>query len=195
MRAVPPSRYLVFFGIAALGCAADLSTKSWIFDILGAPVHNQRPPWWIWKDVVGFETSLNLGALFGIGQGRGVVFSLLSVVAIVGILWWLFWAGAARQWLLTTALGCITAGILGNLYDRLGCPGLKWEMAGPFHNVGDPVYAVRDWILVMIGNFPWPTFNIADSLLVSGAALLAWHAFFVKQDEKSVAIATEHKTA
>jgi len=39
------------------------------------------------------------------------------------------------------------------------------------------VHAVRDWILVMIGNWPWPNFNIADSLLVCGAGLLLWHAF------------------
>ena len=56
-------------------------------------------------------------------------------------------------------------------------PGLVWDVAGPLHDVGDPVYAVRDWILVMIGSFHWPNFNVADSLLVCGAALLVWHAF------------------
>jgi len=35
---------------------------------------------------------------------------------------------------------------------------------------------VRDWILVMIGPYPWPNFNLADAMLVCGAALLAWHA-------------------
>jgi signal peptidase II len=43
--------------------------------------------------------------------------------------------------------------------------------------VGDPVHAVRDWILVMIGSFHWPNFNLADSMLVCGAILLVWHAF------------------
>lgn len=81
------------------------------------------------------------------------------------------------------ALGCVTAGILGNLYDRLGLPGLKWNYAEPpLHEVGDPVYAVRDWILVMIGPYGWPNFNIADSLLVCGAAMLVWHAFWAKPD-------------
>jgi lipoprotein signal peptidase len=44
--------------------------------------------------------------------------------------------------------------------------------------VGEPVYAVRDWLhfeIAAIG-FDWPVFNIADSLLVCGAALLFWHA-------------------
>ncbi len=72
------------------------------------------------------------------------VFALLSVGAVAGILWWLFWAGAARQWILTAALGSITGGVLGNLYDRLGLPGLRWNFANPLHHAGQPVYAVRD---------------------------------------------------
>jgi signal peptidase II len=117
------------------------------------------------------------------GQGWVTAFAVLSVAAAVGVLLWLFYAGAAREWLLTVALGCVTAGILGNLYDRLGLPGLKWNYAEPpLHEVGDPVYAVRDWILVMIGPYNWPNFNIADSLLVCGAAMLVWHAVWAKPD-------------
>jgi len=174
MRAVPGSRYLVFFSIAILGCLADLGTKSWIFDRLGMP---GGQTWWLSTNVVGFQTSLNEGALFGLGQGMVVVFAVLSVIAGVGIVFWLFCAGAARDLLLTIALGCVAAGILGNLYDRLGLPGLEWNFANELHDKGDPVYAVRDWILVMIGRRPWPNFNIADSLLVCGASLLLWHTF------------------
>ena len=107
-----------------------------------------------------------------------VIAVILSVIAALGILYWLFYAGAARDWLLTVALGCVSAGIVGNLYDRLGLHGLKWPEGYPGHVAGEPMYAVRDWILVMIGRWPWPTFNMADSLLVCGAAMLVWHAFF-----------------
>ena len=70
----------------------------------------------------------------------------------------------------------MTAGILGNLYDRLGLPGLVWPRDhGP--PAGAPVHAVRDFILVMIGPWPWPNFNLADSSLVCGAGLLFCHAF------------------
>jgi signal peptidase II len=177
-RAGPPlprNRYVLFFLIAGCGCALDLATKSWIFDRLGMPPFSHT--WWIWDGVFGFQTSLNQGALFGMGQGWVALFSALSIAVLPCILYWLFVARAARDLLLTAALGLVTAGILGNLYDRLGLPGLVWETAGPMHAVGDPVYAVRDWILVMIGNFHWPNFNIADSLLVCGAILLVWHAF------------------
>ncbi|NLE39744.1 MAG: signal peptidase II [Pirellulaceae bacterium] len=177
MRAIPLSRYLIFFSIAAVGFGADLATKNWIFAQLGGPTPHHANYWWIWKGVFGFQTSLNEGALFGIGQGQVFLFALLSCVALVALLAWLFVAGAARDLLLTVALGCVSAGILGNLYDRLGIPGLTWQYANALHEVGEPVHAVRDWIVVMIGPWQWPNFNIADSLLVCGAVLLAWHAF------------------
>ncbi len=185
MRAIPPSRYLVFLSIAAVGSLVDLATKHWIFDWLGMPDPFNREVWWIWEGVFGLQTSLNEGALFGIGQGQVLLFILLSCVALVALLVWLFVAGAARDLLLTVALGGVTAGILGNLYDRLGLPGLKWTYASNLHELGEPVHAVRDWILVMIGPWQWPNFNIADSLLVCGAALLAWHAYRLADTQKA----------
>jgi signal peptidase II len=188
MRAVPRSRYLIFGAIAGLGCLADLTTKAWVF---GLPQLHGGRILWIWPDVLGLQTSLNEGALFGVGQGRVSLFAILSIAALIGILVWLFVAGAARDWFLTIALGLVTAGILGNLYDRLGLPGLLWEDTG-LHALGDPVYAVRDWVLVMIGHWQWPNFNIADPLLVAGATLLAWHAFSANRDQPSVAGGETH---
>jgi signal peptidase II len=179
MRAFSANRCQVFLFLSFIGCALDLATKSWMFNKLGMPGPNSRI-WWIWKGFFGFQTSLNEGALFGLGQGMVPLFAGLSIVAAVGILFWLFFAGASHDWLLTVALGCITAGIFGNLYDRLGLPGLVWNgLHGP-HAPGEPVYAVRDFILVMIGPWHWPNFNLADSLLVCGAALLVGHALNVK---------------
>ena len=184
MRAVPTSRYYVFFSIAVVGCLVDLVTKWYTFDWLGMP--GTQPPHWIIREVFGFQTSLNEGALFGIGQGKTWVFVILSIVAVILIHCWLFYAGAARDWLLTVAMGCVTAGIFGNLYDRLGLHRLEW-IGHPLHHAhhtGDRVYAVRDWIQVMFGEWPYPTFNIADSLLVCGAILLAWHAYCDWQREQ-----------
>jgi signal peptidase II len=173
MKAVPANRYLLYFSIAVLGCLADLATKKWMFAWLGMPGGRTR---WIWNGVIGLQTSVNEGALFGFGQGWVTAFACLSVVAALATLWWLFVAGAAQDGWLTIALGSVTAGIFGNLYDRLGLPGLFWNYTSPTHQIGDSVYGVRDWILVMVGRWPWPNFNIADSLLVCGAALLIWHA-------------------
>ncbi len=173
MQAVSARRYLLFCGIVLTGCAVDLLTKYLAFDRLGMP---GGPSYWLVDEVFGFTTSLNEGALFGIGQGQGVFFSALSVIAALGILYWLFVAKAAHDRLLTVALACVMAGIFGNLYDRLGLPGLTW---GPgFGRAPDErVYAVRDWLHFKIEPvIDWPIFNIADSLLVCGAALMIFHA-------------------
>jgi signal peptidase II len=178
MKAVSANRCSVFLLIAVLGCALDLATKSWMFKQLGMPGPKSRT-WWIWDGVFGFQTSLNEGALFGFGHGMVFVFAGLSIVAAFGIFIWLFFAGGTRDWLLTIALGFIVSGIFGNLYDRLGLPGLEWRMNCP-HACGERVYAVRDFILVMIGPWNWPNFNFADSFLVCGAILLVWHALHIK---------------
>jgi signal peptidase II len=186
-QAVPLSRYLVFFSVAIGGCAIDLATKTWMF----ANLSHDGDIWWIWPGVFGFQISLNEGALFGMGQGFWAVFSTLSIIAAVAIVVWLFFYRAAHDWLLTVALAFVMVGILGNLYDRLGLPGLPWPQGYPSHEVGTTVHAVRDFILVMIGRWPWPTFNLADSSLVCGAGLLMLHAFFTKpepEDEATTAV-------
>ena len=174
-------RFVLYLVILAAGLSLDLGTKSWIFGQLGRPGESET--WWMIDGVFGCQTSLNQGALFGIGQGNVHIFALFSFAAIAGILVWLLFFRGLCNLFFTIVLGMISAGILGNLYDRLGLHRLKWNYADELHQVGDPVYAVRDWILVMIGNWPWPNFNIADSLLVCGAILLmVFITFFVKDD-------------
>ena len=119
MKAIPRSRFVLFGALAAGGCAVDLATKRWIFDRLGMPA--ARPTDWLFDHVFGFTTSLNEGALFGIGQGRVSLFAVLSVVALLGILYWLFVSGAAHDLLLTIALGSVCAGILATFTIGWGC--------------------------------------------------------------------------
>ncbi|HEV3343169.1 MAG TPA: signal peptidase II [Pirellulales bacterium] len=178
MRAVPVNRYLTFFAMAVVGCGLDLATKTWAFAALGRPGGQTC---WIWRPFFGWQTSLNQGALFGMGQGKVALFATLSVLAAVAILYWLFVSGAAVDRLLTVALGAVMAGILGNLYDRLGL----WSMPGA---PGLRFFAVRDWILVQYPPWTWPNFNLADSFLVCGAGLLMWHAF--RSNPKREATAT-----
>ena len=196
---MPVSRYLVYLAIAVGGCGLDLLTKYFVFHWRGMP---PVPPnalvlwpmpldhreWWLWDGYVGIETSVNQGALFGLGQGQGFFFSILSIIAAVGILLWLFRFGAARDWLLTIALACVTGGILGNLYDRLGL----WEAPGA---PGVFPKMVRDWILFRYHGHTWPNFNIADSLLVSGACLLMYHGFIDRPPAQQLAKKSRTKTA
>ncbi|HWB00311.1 MAG TPA: signal peptidase II [Pirellulales bacterium] len=177
------NRYFVFAAIVAIGCAADLWSKQWIFNRLGYPCVQ---PEWIWPEFAGLQTSLNFGALFGIGQGQAWFFASLSIAAAAAIVYWLFIAGAARDALLNVALASIMAGILGNLYDRLGL----WTLPGSDER---PVGAVRDWILLQYEGWVWPNFNIADSMLVCGAAALFWHA--MRQPSSSGTSTVSERTA
>jgi signal peptidase II len=172
-RMVPVSRFLLFFAVAIGGCAVDLATKSWIFAKLGMP-SAEHPPIWLWHDVFSLTTSLNDGALFGIGKGFVTGFAALSIGAAIFVLYWLFYTGAARDWVLTFTLALITAGIFGNLYDRLGLHALSEN--------GQRVYAVRDWLHFEVrGLINWPVFNVADSLLVCGAIMLFWHVWTLQR--------------
>lgn len=169
---VPLRRYLLFLAIAVAGCALDLATKSLAFRKLA-----WGEPYWLWPEHAGFQLSLNEGALFGMGQGKVFFFAVLSFVALVAIPVWLFVYRIANDLWMTIALGGITGGILGNLYDRLGLHGVEFP---PFHpRAGQTAYAVRDWILWQYNDeWVWPNFNIADALLVTCSAIIFLRVWF-----------------
>jgi len=161
--------WIFFIAIAAASAAVDLVTKWGIFRRLGMP--GERPGIVIVPDVLVLETNLNEGALFGLGQGMGVFFAAVSLVAIGGILAAMARPSTRAEPWLVVALALITGGIIGNLYDRLGLPGLAWH--APLARRGAAVLAVRDWIHFKLdGIIDWPIFNLADSWLVIGAGLL-----------------------
>ncbi len=109
--------------------------------------------------------------MWGMVQGFDSVFALLSVIAVVGIIYWLFFKGAAQSAWLTTALGLVTGGTLGNLYDRLALHGVTLP------NSSEPAQAVRDFLHFTFGSFDWPIFNLADSFLVTGAIMMMAQSF------------------
>jgi len=127
-------------------------------------------------EVFGFQASLNAGALFGLGHGYSYVFAGVSVVFLALILFWLLFLNGWRDRWMVVATGLISAGILGNFYDRIG---LGFGQGYP----ESARYCVRDWILFRLEGVPffdpWPNFNLADSFLVVGAGLVLIHAMFV----------------
>jgi signal peptidase II len=166
----PSSRgWLLFVVFAAVAAAVDLGSKQVVFDRLGMP--GTSPPIVLVDGLLKLETNLNEGALFGMGQGMGMVFAAISVLAVAGILWLMARDSTRGDTWLVAALGLIVGGIVGNLYDRLGMPGLAWH--APLDRVGQPVLAVRDWIhCTLPGVIDWPIFNLADSWLVIGAGMM-----------------------
>ncbi|MCA9174905.1 MAG: signal peptidase II [Planctomycetales bacterium] len=175
MALVRPRTNAVLYALLGTVCAAsDLISKHLVFRWRGNPIqHNE---WWIVEGFFGVETSLNNGALFGMGQGLQYVFAAMSLVALSGICWWLFRVNGLDDRWLTVALALVSGGIIGNLVDRLGLDKLADTPPGYQH-------AVRDWILFRFGDFTWPNFNLADSYLVCGAIMLMGHALWLDRHE------------
>jgi len=165
MTHYPRTRIGVYAVITIVALSTDLLSKSVVFERLGGVFQGTG---WLIDSWLKFElhTSLNPGALWGMGQGFASGFAVLSVFAFLGILYWLFIHGAAVSLWLTIALAFVSGGALGNCYDRLGLHGER------FPNETEPALAVRDFLRFRFGNYDYPIFNIADSFLVAGAIML-----------------------
>jgi signal peptidase II len=101
----------------------------------------------------------NRGAAFGMLQDQTAFFVLVGVVVIAVIV------ASYRQirepsWTLDLALGLQMGGAIGNLADRI--------------RYG---YVVDFFDLTV-----WPVFNVADSAICVGVALLAWNLLFPRQN-------------
>ena len=163
-HAVTKKRVLYFSLLSCFCLIIDLVSKQYFFDEFG--VRNGTD--WLIDSWVRFRffTSLNPGALWGMGQGFAHIFAILSIGAFAGILYWLFVRGGAASLWLTTALALVSGGTLGNLYDRLGLHGIKLP------GESTPIKAVRDFFHFQFGSFDWAIFNVADICLVTGAIML-----------------------
>jgi len=83
---------------------------------------------------------------------QGTLFMVVGIAASAFIVWLLTRHG--KQKLFSTALALILGGALGNVIDRLA-------------------YGhVIDFLDFHLGGWHWPAFNVADSAIVCGAALL-----------------------
>lgn len=156
--------------------AADLGIKTWTFAwVAGEPVPLNREamlsdPHGFWADyshppvvVVPYLLELrltsNTGAVFGLGKGGIPVFVVATFVAL-GIIGWVFARSPARAWGLHLALALISAGALGNLYDRVRYA------------------AVRDMFHMLPQTPLWPwIFNLADAMLMLGVGLILLMSF------------------
>ncbi len=150
----PPdsAAWLLWGALVLVGTLADLWTKQAVFNWLG-PVG--RGP--IYRVIPGFfhlVPCLNSGAAFSILQGQRFYLISVSILALLIILT-AFSLGKIQGRILQTSIGCITAGILGNLYDRIFHQGF-----------------VLDFLDFHICEYHWPTFNLADTLLCIGAGLI-----------------------
>jgi signal peptidase II len=144
----------VFWSLILTVVVADFITKAMAVRALMP----QRLPHNVWGDAVRLTLVYNPGAAFGLHLGpySRWIFMVLTIGALV-ILWRLFRATNPGDLVRTIALGLVCGGAVGNLIDRVRSP-----------------LGVVDFIDVGIGDMRWPTFNVADMAVSTGAFLLAW---------------------
>ncbi|MDB5354119.1 MAG: lspA [Phycisphaerales bacterium] len=161
-----------FLLTAAIGLALDqwtkveafsrLKTSEWIDSQGMTRVNSDTYPFipgWL-----HFHVTTNQGAVFGVGQGKRMLFIAVSLAAVVFIGYLFTVSGRQRGYQII--LGMLMAGVLGNLYDR-----------AKFGYVRDMILALPGKYVFGHEAFPW-IFNIADSLLCTGVALMILHSFF-----------------
>lgn len=148
-------KMLPWLGTAVFVVALDQATKYWIQQTL---VHGQ---------VIELLPFFNLVLVYN----PGAAFSLLSdqpgwqknffiTVAVIASGWVLYLlARYPNRRLFGFALGLILGGAIGNLIDRV--------VFG----------AVIDFVDIHLAGYHWPAFNVADSAITCGAALLILHSF------------------
>ncbi len=150
-----PAPWWSWLGLSALVIALDQITKQWI-------VHT-----FSYREVLPVMPSFNLtlaynpGAAFSFLAGAGgwqrLFFTGIAIIASVVIVYLL--RKHATDKLFSLALSLILGGALGNLWDRL--------------SIGQVV----DFLQFYIGEYYWPSFNVADSAITVGAALMIWDGF------------------
>lgn len=100
-------------------------------------------------DMFHLTLVFNTGAAFGLLRGQRLFFTVISILAVLFIVYYILKNKAAGS-ISLIALGLIAGGALGNLFDRM--------------RYGQ----VIDFLDLRI----WPVFNIADSAITVGAAIL-----------------------
>jgi len=141
--------WLLLLPIAALVLVLDQLSKAWVLRHI--PLGESWAPIPSLARIFTFRHVTNTGAAFGLFPNGGTIFLAIAVVVIVAIIVYTRYLSVER-WPVLLSLGLQLGGAMGNLVDRLR-----------FGHVVD----FLDFSF-------WPTFNVADSAIVCGVALLAY---------------------
>ena len=115
------------------------------------------------QDLLHFTYVTNDGMAFGLSFPGGKHVLLIMTILLTGFIVGFLWKEKNGHPLIKYGLALILSGAIGNLIDRL-------------------LYGkVVDFLDLMIGNFHWYIFNIADSSVTIGMILFIIHSIFIEQ--------------
>lgn len=158
--------YVNLMIIAGIVIGLDQWTKSLVRSLLS--FSEMWSPWdWLapYARIVHWKNS---GAAFGMLQGFGDIFMILAIL-VAGAIVFYFPRVPREDWPLRLAMGLQLGGALGNLTDRL----------------------TQGYVIdfISVGNFP--VFNVADSSISVGAAILILSIWIKDRSEKASQISPD----
>ncbi len=154
-----PRRYAIALAAAVLGLIADQGSKWALLELVGLRQNPRDIHILSVFDIVMWWNHGTSFSLFRTGAAWGPYAFSIAALAIIGLL--VLWLSRIASPILAAAIGAVIGGALGNVVDRL--------------RFG----AVADFFYAHIGNYGWPAFNVADSLIVLGIGVLVFDGMFL----------------
>lgn len=152
-----PQLFITGLVLAIVIAIADLYSKSVIFRILDNEIGQ-------YIKVTGFFNLvkvLNTGVSFGMFNNLTYGTIILSAVAIIITIILVIWLSQIESKHMSIALGFVIGGAGGNIIDRI--------VNG----------AVADFLDFHIAGYHWPAFNLADTTISIGAAIMIFDEFIL----------------
>ena len=118
------------------------------------------------QDIFHFTYVTNDGMAFGLSFPGGKHILLVMTILLTGFIVGFLWKEKDGHPLVKYGLALILSGAIGNLIDRL------------FYG------KVVDFLDVMVGNFHWYIFNVADSAVTVGMVLFIIHSFLIEESSE-----------
>jgi signal peptidase II len=155
------SRSRIYMIAAVVGIIADQLSKWALLEIVGMRENPRNIRVLPIFDIVAWRNYGTSFSLFYTNAAWGpYVFSLAALAIIVVLVLWL---SRMVNPVLAAAIGAVIGGAIGNVIDRL--------------RIG----FVVDFLYFHVGDYGWPAFNVADSLIVVGIGILVFDGMFVSR--------------
>jgi signal peptidase II len=152
---------IIGLAIALITFIADQWTKSYFFNLLDAAQAQYIEVLPFFNLVKVYNYGVSFGMFNDIENGK----IILSAIAIIITIALCIWLHKVTKMYMIVALGLIIGGAVGNIYDRL------------------KMGAVADFIDIYVGKYHWPAFNLADSTIFIGVAILFIDSFINKDEQ------------
>src|SRR4051812_19152860 len=147
-----PASWTRWLLLSAAVVVADLASKAWISHVFAPGEMRVVTPFF--NLVLVYNTGAAFSFLANAGGWQRWFFMAVLIAVSVAVVVML--RRRAGQKLLACALALVLGGALGNLYDRV--------------TLGHVV----DFVQLHAAGYYWPAFNVADSAITIGVALLVW---------------------